>query len=121
MPITQLDPKSFMNFEEHKTHLEGKIILYSERRPPGNSLEFKDVKYRLGSSETIKIAGSISNARRAVYKMTNSYDSDLILSSEDSDGYLFVYDGFASSDGSMQSADAPKQIQFRFFHLTKEE
>ncbi|MHA2336588.1 MAG: hypothetical protein ACXACX_04760 [Candidatus Hodarchaeales archaeon] len=51
--------------------------------------------------------------------MTNSYDSDLILSSEDSDGYLFVYDGFATSDGSMQSADGPKQIQFQFSHLKK--
>ncbi|MHA1983267.1 MAG: hypothetical protein ACW967_02855 [Candidatus Hodarchaeales archaeon] len=120
MPITQLDPKSFMNYEEHKPYLEGKLILYSERRPPGNSLDFKEVKYRLSSSETIKIGGSISNAKRAVYKMTNSYDSDKILSSEDSDGYLFVYDGFGSSEGSMQSADAPKQIQFRFFHLIKE-
>ena len=96
--------------------------MYSDRRPKGKFVEYADVKYRLGSYETFKISGSVSNPKRAIYKITNSYDSHLVLSSVDSQGYLFVYDGFEISNlSSSGAADSPKQIKFLLYTLLKQE
>ena len=119
--VVKLDPKLFLNYNEHKAHLDGKIILYYDRRPKENLIEYEGVKYSIGPSESIKISGSISNPKRAVYKITSSYDSHLVLSSADSHGFMFVYDGFETSSFSTGgAADAPKQLKFLFYPLELE-
>ena len=120
--VTKLNPKYFLKYNVNKSYFDGKIILYRDRRPTGKLVEYADIKYRLGSSETFKISGSVSNPKRAIYKITNSYDSHLVLSSEDSQGYLFVYDGFEiSTQSTSGAADAPKQIKFILYPLLRQE
>ena len=117
MRLTQLNPSMFENYEQHKAHLDGKILLYSDQNPRGKSLDFGGKTYNLGARQKMNLSGAVSNPARSLYKVTLSYEWDNFIKDMKGDGILFIYSGFAPSAAS-GSSEAAKQLNYNCYPLT---
>lgn len=117
--ISLVNQKYFDKYEEYKDLLKDKIFLYSEIHPKKDELLlFRDDKFEIVESFNIEIIGSLTNPKRSLKSiLTACYKCEEFLSSNDC--FLFVYNGFKSSEEEFKISESAVQLKFVVYKLNK--
>ena len=117
--ISLVNQKLFDKYDEYKQYLDEKFFLYSEIHPKKDEiLKFKDNDFSITDIFDIEVIGSVTNPKRSLKSILSScYKCDEFLVSND--GFLFVYNGFKSSEEEFKISESAVQLKFKVYKLQK--
>ncbi|MHA1991182.1 MAG: hypothetical protein ACW981_16585 [Candidatus Hodarchaeales archaeon] len=117
-----VDPKQFLEHDNHLELLEKRVFLYSDRKPLSKELSWAGKNYKISDSIEIDMPGTLSHPTKAIYRLTVSAERDEILTQE-ADGFLFVYSRSTSvpihNKDMKGSGVSTSQIHFWVYPLKK--
>ena len=117
--INLLNPTYFEKYEEYKDLLINKIFLYSEIHPKENEIiNIRDTNYQVADVFDISLTGNLGNPKRSLRQILSCYECRKFIAS-DSDGYLFVYTGFKSSQEEFKISESAVLLKFQVYKLQK--
>ena len=117
--INLINPKYFEKYEEYRHLLINKVFLYSEIHPKEKEIiKIRDNKYKVIDDFNIEIIGNLGNPKRSLRQILSCYECRKFITS-DSDGYLFVYTGFKSSQEEFKISESAVLLKFQVYKLQK--